>query len=286
MAVEKVPYGGWQNCYKVNNGVVELVATAYVGPRFIRFGFVGGENEFAEIPEQLGSTGGDVRRNYGGHRLWHAPEVKERTYYPDNEPVEVEVLSDFALRLTPPLERTTGIQKAILVEMSPNEAYVKVTHFLTNRSLWAIEFTPWALTMMAKGRRAIVPNAAIHPASRKVLPACPLVLWHYTDMSDPRWHWGKKYIVLCQDPNATLPQKIGIGNLHGWVAYVNGDRVFIKRYKHIEGATYPDFGSSTELFTNAITVEVETLGPLTRLEPGETVTHVEHWFLFKGIKGR
>jgi hypothetical protein len=272
MAVEKVPYGGWQNCYKVNNGVVELVATAYVGPRFIRFGFVGGENEFAEIPEQLGSTGGDVRRNYGGHRLWHAPEVKERTYYPDNEPVEVEVLSDFALRLTPPLERTTGIQKAILVEMSPNEAYVKVTHFLTNRSLWAIEFTPWALTMMAKGRRAIVPNAAIHPASRKVLPACPLVLWHYTDMSDPRWHWGKKYIVLCQDPNATLPQKIGIGNLHGWVAYVNGDRVFIKRYKHIEGATYPDFGSSTELFTNAITVEVKTLGSLTRLEPGETVS--------------
>jgi hypothetical protein len=79
-------------------------------------------------------------------------------------------------------------------------------------------------------------------------------------------------------------RKIGIGNLHGWVAYVNGDRVFIKRYKHIEGAPYSDFGSSTELFTNAITVEVETLGPLTRLEPGETVTHVEHWFLFKGIK--
>jgi hypothetical protein len=71
--------------------------------------------------------------------------------------VEVEVLSDFALRLTPPLERTTGIQKAILVEMSPNEAYVKVTHFLTNRNLWAIEFAPWALTMMAKGGRAIVP---------------------------------------------------------------------------------------------------------------------------------
>jgi hypothetical protein len=284
MAVEKVPYGGWQNCYKVNNGIVELVATADVGPRLIRFGFVGGENEFAEIPEQLGLTGGDVRRNYGGHRLWHAPEVKERTYYPDNEPVEVEVLSDFALRLTPPLERTTGIQKAILVEMSPNEAYVKVTHFLTNINLWAIELAPWALTMMAKGGRAIVPMPPYIPHPEKVLPACPLVLWHYTDMSDPRWHWGKKYIVLCQDPNATLPQKIGIGNLHGWVAYVNGDRVFIKRYKHIEGAPYPDFGSSTELFTNAITVEVETLGPLTRLEPGETVTHVEHWFLFKGIK--
>jgi hypothetical protein len=66
MAVEKVPYGGWQNCYKVNNGVVELVATADVGPRFIRFGFVGGENEFAEIPEQLGLTGSDVSEIMAG----------------------------------------------------------------------------------------------------------------------------------------------------------------------------------------------------------------------------
>lgn len=50
MAVEKVPYGGWQNCYKVSNGVVELVATADVGPRLIRFGFVGGETSLPKFP--------------------------------------------------------------------------------------------------------------------------------------------------------------------------------------------------------------------------------------------
>ncbi len=283
MAVEKVAYAGWQNCYRLSNGIVELVATAEVGPRLFRFGFCGGENEFAEIPEQLGLTGGDVRRNYGGHRPWHAPEVKERTYYPDNEPVSVEVLGEFTLKLTPPLERTTGIQKAMLVEIAPDRAYVKVTHFLTNKNLWAIELAPWALTMMAKGGHAIVPMPPYIPHPEKVLPACPLVLWHYTDMSDPRWRWGRRYIVLRQDPQAITPQKIGIGNLHGWVAYVNGDRVFLKRYRHIEGTPYPDFGSSTELFTNALTVEVETLGPLTKLEPNETVNHVEHWFLFKGV---
>ncbi len=283
MAVEKIAYGGWANCYRVSNGIVELVATADVGPRLIRFGFCSGENEFAEIPDQMGLTGGNIRRNYGGHRLWHAPEVKERTYYPDNEPVEVEVLSEFALRLTPPLERTTGIQKSIVVEIAPDRAYVKVTHLLTNQNLWTIELAPWALTMMAKGGRAIVPMPPYIPHPEKVLPACPLVLWHYTDMSDPRWHWGKHFIVLRQDPNAATPQKTGIGNLHGWVAYVNGDRVFLKRYRHVEGAAYPDFGSSTELFTNALTLEVETLGPLTKLGPGETVSHVEHWFLFKSI---
>ena len=41
--VEKVEYKGWPNCYRVSNGEVELVVTSDVGPRVIRFGFVGGQ---------------------------------------------------------------------------------------------------------------------------------------------------------------------------------------------------------------------------------------------------
>jgi len=42
--VEKVAYKGWPNSYRVANGEVELVVTGDVGPRIIRFGFVGGQN--------------------------------------------------------------------------------------------------------------------------------------------------------------------------------------------------------------------------------------------------
>ena len=42
--VEKIEYKGWHNCYRVSNGEVELVVTGDVGPRIIRFGFVGGQN--------------------------------------------------------------------------------------------------------------------------------------------------------------------------------------------------------------------------------------------------
>ena len=52
--VEKVAYKGWQNCYRVSNGEVELIVTGDVGPRVIRFGFIGGQNLFKEFPEQLG----------------------------------------------------------------------------------------------------------------------------------------------------------------------------------------------------------------------------------------
>ena len=82
VTVEKTEYRGWQNCYRLSNNLVDLIVTTDVGPRVIRFGFVGEENEFKEYEELMGRTGGAEWRIYGGHRLWHAPEARPRTYYP------------------------------------------------------------------------------------------------------------------------------------------------------------------------------------------------------------
>jgi hypothetical protein len=76
------------------------------------FGFTGQDNQFYENPVEMGKTGGDVWRLYGGHRLWHAPEIPNRTYFPDNQAVTVETLNDGVL-LTAPVEKSTGIQKSI-----------------------------------------------------------------------------------------------------------------------------------------------------------------------------
>ncbi|MYB54434.1 MAG: hypothetical protein F4X77_19875, partial [Acidobacteriia bacterium] len=70
VTVEKIPYAGWPNCYRLSNGEVELIVTSDVGPRIIRYGFEGGQNFFVELEEDLGKTGGDNWRLYGGSRLW------------------------------------------------------------------------------------------------------------------------------------------------------------------------------------------------------------------------
>jgi hypothetical protein len=68
--VEKTEYKGWANCYWITNGEVELIVTGDVGPRIIRFGFVGGQNLFKEFPEQLGKSGGEKFQLRGGDRVW------------------------------------------------------------------------------------------------------------------------------------------------------------------------------------------------------------------------
>jgi hypothetical protein len=65
--VERIAYGGWDECYRLSNGIVEVIATAQVGPRLIRFGFVDGANEFAEFADQLGKR----RRRRMAH-LWRS----------------------------------------------------------------------------------------------------------------------------------------------------------------------------------------------------------------------
>ncbi len=281
---EEVSYQGWPNCIRLTNGEIELIATTDVGPRIIRLAFNGEENLFKEWPEQLGKTGGSSWRIYGGHRFWHAPEVRPRTYAPDNSPVKHQ-WDGKTLTLTQPTESSTRVQKEIEITLAPNRNRVEVLHRLINHNPWEIEVAPWALSVMQGPGRVIVPQ---EPKSDQLLPVRAIALWGYTEMGDPRWTWGNRYIQLESDPEANDAEKFGVRNSLGWSAYVpkGRDDLFIKRYPERSDAEYPDFGCNAEFYTNGDMLEVETLGPLVDLPPEASVEHVERWFLFQQSVGR
>jgi hypothetical protein len=280
--VEKTDYKGWPNCYRVSNGEVELIVTADVGPRIIRYGFIGGQNLFKEFSEQLGKSGEEKFQLRGGDRVWKAPEDPIATWAPDNVPVEITQTAS-GLIARAPVEPLTNLQKEIEVSMAPSGTAVTVTHRIRNRSLFTLEFSPWALTMMAPGGMAIsgFPPRGKHPINLEATN--PLVMWAYTDLSDKRLVFTKQYLTLKQDPNNTNAQKIGSFNTDTWAAYLLNGELFVKRTKADPGRTYPDFGCSFETFTNNEFLEIESLGPLTKVPPGGLVEQVESWALYRGV---
>jgi len=278
--IEKVSYAGWPNCYRLTNGRIELIATSDVGPRIVRLGFVGGENLFSGLEEQFGLVGGEEWQLYGGHRFWHSPEARPRSYYPDNSPIQVESEEGNTLRLIQPTEPTTGMQKTLEVKLT--EDHVEVAHTLNNEGLWPVEVAPWALSVMAVNSVAIIPQPQGDPQA--LLPNRTLMLWPYTDMTDPRVHWGRKFILLRQDPAIEQPIKLGLSADDGWCACLVGETLFLKCFDVFVDAIYPDNGCTVESYTNDCFLELETLGPLAYLEPGESTTHVEHWYLFDGVR--
>ena len=281
--VEKTEYKGWPNCYRVSNGEIELVVTGDVGPRVIRFGFIGGQNVFKEFPEQLGKSGEEQFQLRGGSRVWKAPEDPVASWAPDNVPVEIHV-TPAGLIAREPVEPLTRLQKEIEVSMEASGTTVTVHHRIANRSLFPLEFAPWTLTMMAQGGIAVTgfPPRGKHPVNLEATN--PLVMWAYSDLSDPRWKFTKKYLTLRQDPNNSEPQKLGLFNADTWAAYLLNGECFVKRAKADPSKTYADFGCSFETFTNNEFLEMETLGPVTKVAPGQAVEHTERWGLFRNVK--
>jgi hypothetical protein len=270
---------------RLSNGTVELIIPTDYGPRIMRYAFAGSgedDNVFATLPGPTLKT--DLGEWYirGGHRLWHAPEGLPRSYEPDNGPIQVE-MDGSTVKLIQPTEKTTQIQKEIWVTLDPQGTHVTVTHKLTNKGLFTVDMACWALSAMNKGGMGIFPQEPYKSHDEELQPARPMVLWAYTNLADPRWKWGKSLFTLQQDVNNKEAQKVGIQNRQGWAAFAHNGTLFVKRFPFDKTRTYPDFGCNNETFTNDAFLELETLGPMERVDPGQSITHTENWWLFKDV---
>lgn len=167
--------------------------------------------------------------------------------------------------------------------MAASGTAVTVSHRITNHWLFNLEFAPWALTMMAQGGTAV---SGFRPRSKhptNLEATNPLVMLAYTNLADPRWRFTKKYLTLRQGPNNREAQKLGMFNKDTWAAYLVNNELFVKSTLADPDRAYPDFGCSFETFTNNDFLEIETLGPLTKVAPGQTVEQVEHWVLYRNV---
>lgn len=281
--IEEIAYKHFGRCYRLGNDHVDLLVTAEFGPRVIRFGFIGAENEFAEVVFSLAIPGHGTWRLHGGHRFWHAPEDMIRTYIPDDAPVQVEEHGDF-IRVRQPVQQATGISKELDIALAPDRPAVNVVHRLFNHNLWSIEMAPWALSAMRAGGTCFLPLPGRRAPVPGELPAISTItLWQYSDMSDRRFSWGRDCIRIRHDRDQEAPQKIGAQVTDGWAAYWREGKLFLKTFDYVEGASYPDRGCTVEVFFNDEFLELETLGPLTSLAPGASVEHRETWQLLRDI---
>lgn len=280
-SIEVVQHERWGRCVSLGNGSIELLATLDFGPRIIHLSSIGGKNLFFEDLEEVFTAGGEpfeavgggTWKIYGGHRLWTSPEAVPRTTYPDNEPVDWSVAGDYGIVLRPAPERWNQITKEIEVRFDPQRGGITVIHRVTNNGAWPVKLSPWALSVMSGGGRAIVPMSA---ADGGMLPNRRYVHWSYNRLNDPRVSFTESELIVDQGEGPT-PYKIGADNEAGWAAYSNHGDTFIKRYDPVRGGSYPDFGVSFELYTNSLFLELETLGEYKELAGNETAEHIERW---------
>lgn len=281
VSIEETSFETWEDCLRLSNGTVELAATTGLGPRVLSCGFADGENLFFTDPDQEPMPQAPQFTVHGGHRLWHAPEDAERTYVPDDDPVEWERI-DRGVRLVQPTEAETGIRKSVSLRLAGDEPAVEVTHELENAGVWPVELAPWAITVLRAGATAIVP---LSRGDNGLLPDRSVALWPYASLADDRLTVAAEALQVDQDPGGDGRFKVGASGADEWAACVVDGVGFVTEFAYDEDATYPDRGSAVEVFTDESVLELETLGPMRELAPGESAVHTETWRLVESVAG-
>lgn len=254
------------------NKTYEMIIPLEYGLRIKSFKKIDGCNFLGyDIPiqKQIDNETWHIR---GGHRLWHTPEEYPRTYMPDNQPIVYKKTSSTTVEITQPINERTNIQKKIVITFA--EASVKLVHKIINRGMWPIETAAWAITILRKGGKALVP---LNKKTSEYLSTNSFSLWPYASLSDERVGFYKKHYYVLQDPANKEIFKIGHDNEEGWAAYKYNNEVFIKSFEYIAEEKYPDNGCSFELYTNEKILELETLSPYYTIAPGECIEHIEMW---------
>lgn len=284
---EVASYKDYGRVLSITNGKIEAMVTLDVGPRIIFFGYVGGQNFMNDNRVCFGTKTDEDYQNYfgkdtffenlGGHRIWLSPESYPETYNPDNYEVKYEITADGAV-FTPKAETANGVQKYLVIKMY-DDCKMDVTMKVTNISGEEKEFSIWGLSVSATGGTAIIP---MNTNDTGLLSNRVIAVWPYTDLSDDRIFYGKRYITLRQDKTAATPVKLGFDINTGKVHYLLGDEVFTKAYETLHPtAKYPDGGVSFETYNCGNFIELESLGELKVVKPNETSVLTETWTLEK-----
>jgi hypothetical protein len=257
----------------LENAFLRVDYLTSVGPRIIGlYSKQAGVQLLAPSPEVHWPTPHGEYYLYGGHRIWKAPEDSFYNCPEDNVTVFAE---EDRVTLRNAVD-ASGLQKEISFCLEENR--VRLTHQITWHGQEPIELAPWTITQLQLGGAAILPQSALTAGS---MPTRNFALWPYASLADPRLELHDDLILVHGSADQRY-FKAGSYNPFGWAAYVMDKVLFVKRFPATDFRALPDMGCNVEAFVWDSYLELETLGKLTLLNPGESVSFEETWEVIPG----
>lgn len=279
-ATREENYHGWPAVI-LSNEKVEAVVVPSIG-RVMQFRFVGEEEgPFWENRALDGKEPQPESKdwiNFGGDKSWPAPQadwpkVTGRGWPPprafDAMPVKVEKLAE-ELVLTTAIDPHYGIRTERRISLEPGKAVMRIVTHYEQVSGEPMKVGVWIITQLKDPELVLMalPEKSIFPLG-------------YNKQSDtlPEGLKREGNVVSCKR-SRTASTKIGSDaevlewRDKQWKVTIHSAR--------IAGAEYPDQNSSAEIYTNPDPlqyVELEMLGPLKVLKPGDRLSQTNSYFL-------
>lgn len=281
--VKTVDYHGWPDSLVMSNGKVEVVIVPAIG-RVMQFKFAGATDGPFWENRALDGKAPDPKAkewgNFGGDKTWPSPQgdwpkVATRGWPPppafDSMPVDVKMEAG-VVTLVSAVDPFYGIRTQRRIELEPDQPVMRITTTYEKVSGAPQKVGVWVITQLKdpQGAFAAVPSPSLFPQGyNKQSDELPLDL-----------KTAKEFVSMRRNPKTSHK----VGGDGGALVWVGAAESVLIESPRVAGAEYPDQGSSAEIYTNPdplAYVELELLGPLQTLAPGQKMERDNRYTLFR-----
>lgn len=309
---------GW-TAVNMGNDLIDLQVVPEIGGRVLQYKlgnygfFLVNQELYDKQPPASGVGPDDAWLNYGGDKLWLAPQGWDNDQqWPgppdpvlDGQPYAMESIGPKEIRLTSRKDQRSGVQLSRVIKLFDGTTRVSIDATMKNIDTKPRRWGIWAHTQFNAGNRhgnghnenywAYCPlnKNSIFPKGYGVQYGLVNNMSYKPDYDNAmmRVHYQRRV------------GKIGIDSPAGWVATVDATDgyVFVHRFKYEPQKAYPD-NSSVEIWMNGLgefvawgkvnqmpedttdnpyNFESEVISPYATLAPGREYTYHYEWYSAK-----
>ncbi len=278
---------GWESV-ALHNNLVRLDIVPDLGGKIMGFEFQGSQIIWHDrslegrVDRDQGYGRGGNWRNPGGAKVWPAPQGRGESQWPgppddvldsgiyeytaENNAVTVISLDDDA-------EGRSGLRYTHTYSLVPDSTVVGLNLTMTNIVDRKVKWSLWQLSTL--------------PVDRPFTITVPIDegQWYvmFGDEDNPQWEGIRDGLFHARYQNIT--GKVGMSAREGWAAWHDdqSQTAFVMLFEIDDEAEYPDRGSQVEIWMLGSddparnNVELEVLGPLEELAPGESAALNIQW---------
>jgi hypothetical protein len=279
--VTRENYHGWSNALAMRNDHVEVIVVPEIG-RVMSFGFHG-ENVFWEDPLLYGKAVNPEAAewiNFGGDKSWPAPEAEwgkytgRKEWRPppafDSAPNDARIDGRDIVLLSP-VDPFYGVQITRRVHLDGKEPKMTITTTYERITGAPSKIGIWVITQFKEPVAILVPQAEGSIFENG--------FYKFSAESWTNVTVGHGLIRITRD--AAKPHKLGSDAGH--LLWVGTRAICLVSSRRVRGGEYPDRGASAEVYTNPdpkTYVELEMLGPLSLMKPGDKTSRESTYTLF------
>jgi hypothetical protein len=277
-AAEKLTYVGYPNCIELSNKTTRVILCPAAGGRVLVYA-LNGENSLYLEEEETGKPyvpGTKASMSAGRFDIGPEKIIPRRDALWSGKWIG-EITGQRSARLTSQKNKATGTQLIRDFALAADSSHLSCTQTIVNISDQKTEWCHWSRTF-AKGN-----GICIIPLTQPSRFPNNYVMYEGGDLinlrpSDPRIRTRDGFLEITGVPKHP---ELGMDSQAGWFAYLmHNDLCFVKRFRVFPDRVYNEVASLTiSIWYPEDRRVVEPIGPRERLQPGESASFTEDWWL-------